>query len=76
MSDDPPLIPSSGKFVGHQPTVIIGEDDRWTLPPSDKIKKMSRKDLRDRIRAIIEHAERGDAQNRRGAIELAIIRAQ
>lgn len=78
MPDDPTLTPPSGKidFVGSQPTVVIGEDDRWTLPPPDKIEKMSRKALRDRIRAIIEHAERGDAQNRRGGIELAIIRAQ
>jgi hypothetical protein len=63
-------------FVGYPPTVTVGEDDRWTLPPSDKIEKMSRKALRDRIHAMIEHAERGDAQTRRGGVELAIIRAQ
>jgi hypothetical protein len=37
---------------------------------------MSRKDLSDRIHALIEHAERGDAQSRRGNEGLAIIRAQ
>jgi hypothetical protein len=76
MTDD--LTPPSGmtKITGHPPTVTVGEDDRWTLPPSDKIKKMSRKALRDRIRAFIQHAERGDAQNRRGGVELAVIRAQ
>jgi hypothetical protein len=78
MPDDLTLTPPTGKtkIVGYPPSVVVGEDDRWTLPPSDKIEKMSRKALRDRIRAIIEHAERGDAQNRRGGIELAIIRAQ
>jgi hypothetical protein len=75
MSDD---VPPTGtiKSVGYPPSVVVGEDDRWTLPPSDKIEKMSRKALRDRIRAIVEHAERGDAQNRLGGIQLAIIRAQ
>ena len=78
MPDDLTLTPSSGKiaFTGFEPKVVDGEDDRWTLPPSDKIEKMSRKALRGHIRAIIEHAERGDAQNRRGGIELAIIRAE
>jgi len=78
MPDDPTLTPSSGKivFTGFEPKVVDGEDARWTLPPSDKIEKMSRKALRGHIRAIIEHAERGGAQNRRGGIELAIIRAQ
>ena len=81
MSDDPPLTvtpPPSGKIeiVGSQPTTIMGEDDRWTLPPADQIAKMRRKALRELIRAYIEHAERGDAQNRRGGVELAIVRAQ
>jgi hypothetical protein len=70
---DPTLTPSSGKivFTGFEPKVVDGEDDRWTLPPSDKIEKMSRKALRGHIRAIIEHAERGGAQNRRGGTSWA-----
>ena len=56
--------------------MIIGEDARWTLPPADQIAKMRRKALRKLIHAYIEHAERGDAQNRRGGVELAIVRAQ
>ena len=56
--------------------MIIGEDARWTLPPADQIAKMRRKALRELIHAYIEHAERGDAQNRRGGVELAIVRAQ
>ena len=55
---------------------MVGEDDKWTLPPSDTIEKMSRKALRDRMRVFIEHAERGTANTRGGGVELAIIRAQ
>ena len=54
----------------------MSDDDRWSLPPGAAIEEMSRKALRGRIRAIIEHAERGDAATKRGGIELAIIRAQ
>jgi hypothetical protein len=75
MPEDPT---PSGKivFTGFEPSVVVGEDARWTLPPADQIAKMRRTALRGLIHAYIEHAERGDAQNRRGGIELAIIRAQ
>jgi hypothetical protein len=53
----------------------MNEDDKWTLPSSDQIRKMSRKALRDRIRMFIEHAERRTANTRVGRVE-AIIRAQ
>src|SRR5690242_1775095 len=79
MSDDQTLIPSRRKLrftSSSEPTVWVGEDPRWTLPPADQIARMSRKALRDQIYAFIEHAERGDAQNRRGSVELAIIRAR
>ena len=76
--DDLTRTPSSGKirFTGFEQGVWVGEDARWTLPPADQIAKMSRKALREWIHAYIEHAERGDAQNRRGGVELAIVRAQ
>ena len=78
ISDDLTPTPSSGKirFTGFEPGVSVGDDAIWTLPPADQIAKMSRKALRERIHAYIEHAERGDAQNRRGGVELAIVRAQ
>lgn len=76
MSDDLTPTPSSGKITGFEPGVWVGDDAGWTLPPADQIAKMSRKALRERIHAYIEHAERGDAQNRRGGVELAIVRAQ
>lgn len=55
---------------------VVSEDDKWTLPPSDTIEKMSRKALRDRMRVFIEHGERGKANTLGGGVELAIIRAQ
>jgi hypothetical protein len=75
MPEDPT---SSGKivFTGFAPTVVNSEDARWTLPPADQIAKMHRKALREWIHGYIEHAERGDAQNRRGGVELTIVRAQ
>ena len=71
MSDDGTI-----KIVGYPPKTTSGEDPKWTLPPADQIAKMRRKALRELIHAYIEHAERGDAQNRRGGVELAIVRAQ
>jgi hypothetical protein len=53
----------------------MSEDDKWTLPPSDQIAKMSRKDLVDLLHAHIEHVERGDAVNRQGNLPVAFMRA-
>ncbi len=58
MSDDLTPPPGTIKFDGYPPTVIIGEDARWTLPPADQIAKMRRKALRELIHAYIEHAGR------------------
>ena len=53
-----------------------GEKWKWKLPPSDEIRKMRRKALRELIHDFIEHAERGDANRTGGGVELAIFRAQ
>ena len=77
MSDD---LPSKRSIVcadTASPVATASEDD-WGLPPYDQIAKMSRKELRRRIRNLIElvrRTGRGEA-NPKGGMQLVIMSAQ
>jgi hypothetical protein len=82
MSNDP--VPTYKRLVGRgstvttdtaSPVATVSEDD-WGLP--DQIEKMSRKELRRRIRNLIElvrRTGRGEA-NPKGGMQLVIMSAQ